>query len=295
MKLHCRALSLMLVVVSSAFVSAGAKAQGVAPPPLQIQDVPPETQSGVGPGKYVPPVPAKAGLPTLWLIGDSTVRNGSKGNNGPDGQWGWGAPLVAYFDLTKINVVNRALGGTSSRSFYSGKLWSDLKPLIKKGDVVMIQFGANDNGDKGALKGTGDDTEVKGNETVHSFGWYLKQFIAETRAQGGTPIVCSLTPRKRWSGDGKFQGGSGHVEWAEQVAKETNTLFVPLNAIISRTYEKLGKEKVDTLYVPSPKEGLHTGWDGAVINAECVVAGLKALAEDPLERFFSARGRAVSQ
>jgi lysophospholipase L1-like esterase len=198
MKLHFRALSpLMLVAGCAAFLCAGVKAQGVATPRIEVKEVPVETQAGEGPGKYVPPVPAKAGLPTLWLIGDSTVRNGSKGNNGPDGQWGWGAPLAAYFDLTKINVVNRALGGTSSRSFYSGKLWSDLKPLIKKGDVVMMQFGANDNGDKGALKGTGDDTEVKGDETVHSFGWYLKQFIAETRAQGATPVVFSLTPRNR--------------------------------------------------------------------------------------------------
>lgn len=59
---------------------------------------------------------------------------------------------------------------------------------------VLIQFGANDNGDangKGALKGTGDETEVivknEMNETVHTFGWYLRQFVKETREQGGAP------------------------------------------------------------------------------------------------------------
>ncbi|HVS51060.1 MAG TPA: hypothetical protein VHD62_01800 [Opitutaceae bacterium] len=54
----------------------------------------------------------KPGLPTLIVAGDSTA------DKGPDA-WhrGWAAPLVDYFDPTKINVVNRARGGRSFRSF----------------------------------------------------------------------------------------------------------------------------------------------------------------------------------
>ena len=55
---------------------------------------------------------------TLWLIGDSTVRNGQ--GNGSNGQWGWGEPLSDHFDPAKIRVSNRALGGRSSRTFISG-------------------------------------------------------------------------------------------------------------------------------------------------------------------------------
>lgn len=273
---------------------------------LQISDVPRATQMGSGPapadapgsGRYSPPMPANPSLPTLWLIGDSTVRNGTLGDNGPTGQWGWGAPITVYFDLKKINVVNRAFGGTSSRTFYSGFFWKNLKPLIKKGDFVMMQFGANDNGGakgKGGLKGVGSETEMNNEETVHTFGWYLKQFVEETRAQGATPIICSLTPRKKWTADGKFQrDNTTHAAWSEQVAKETKTPFVPLYDIIARKYEELGTAKVDALYVPSPKENLHTGWDGAVINAECVIAGLKALPDDPLAGFLSERSKTIS-
>ena len=57
-------------------------------------------------------LPIDPKLPTLWLIGDSTVRNGQ--DNGGNGQWGWGNPIVHYFDKTKINVQNRGAGGTSS-------------------------------------------------------------------------------------------------------------------------------------------------------------------------------------
>jgi lysophospholipase L1-like esterase len=273
---------------------------------IQISDVPRGTQIGSAPapagapgnGRYSPPLPANPSLPTLWLIGDSTVRNGTTGDNGPAGQWGWGAPLAAYFDLQKINVVNRAFGGTSSRTFYNGFFWKDLKPRLKKGDFVIIQFGANDNGGakgKGGLGGIGEETQMNNDETVHTFGWYLKQFVAETRAQGATPILCSLTPRKGWSADGKQfnRVAGGHAAWAEQVAGETKTPIIPLNEIISKKYDELGAEKVDALYVPSPKEKLHTGWEGAVVNARCVIAGLKGIPNNPLARFLSPRAAAI--
>jgi lysophospholipase L1-like esterase len=276
------------------------------PAPLQISDIPRATQLGTGPippgapgnGRYIPPLPANPALPTLWLIGDSTVRNGTVGDNGPTGQWGWGAPLPAFFDTTKINVVNRAFGGTSSRSFYNGFFWKNLEPQLKKGDIVIMQFGANDNGGakgKGALPGISDETQMNGDETVHTFGWYLKQFVAETRAQNATPIICSLTPRKHWSADNKqfIRDNTTHAAWARQVAQQTQTPFIPLYDIIATQYESLGPEKVDALYVPSPKERLHTGWDGAIINAQCVIAGLKALPDDPLADFLSPRASAI--
>lgn len=276
---------------------------------LPLSAVPRDTQIGKlpapegapGNGRYAPPVPANPALPTLWLIGDSTVRNGTMGDNGPTGQWGWGAPIVTGFDLQKINVVNRAFGGTSSRTFYSGFFWKNLRPLLKKGDFVMMQFGANDNGGakgKGALNGIGDNTEnvVKDGtpETVHSFGWYLRQFVQETRAAGATPIICSLTPRKKWTADGHYQrDNTTHAAWAREVAQAEKVPFVDLYELICRRYEALGQAKVDTLYVPSPKEKLHTGWEGAVINAGCVLAGLNGLPDDPLAPYLSASGRAV--
>lgn len=296
-------------IVIAAFLAASFAPTDAQPAaaPIQISDVPRTTQFGEGPapdgapnkGRYTPPLPADPKLPTLWLIGDSTVRNGTSGDNGPTGQWGWGAPITAYFDLKKINVVNRAFGGTSSRSFYNGFFWKDLQPRIKKGDFVILQFGANDNGGakgKGGLGGIGDETAMNGEETVHSFGWYLKQFVSETRSQGGAPIICSLTPRKGWSADGKKfnRDTAKHAAWAEQIAKETSTPFIPLYDFIATTYEKLGPEKVEALFVPSPKENLHTGWDGAVVNAGCVISGLKALPADPLEKFLSPRAQSVS-
>jgi lysophospholipase L1-like esterase len=290
------------LAIAPAFAAEGPGASGAS---IQISDVPRNTQMGSPPapdgapgnGRYFPPTPARATLPTLWIIGDSTVRNGTLGDGSNLAQWGWGAPIVAYFDLEKINVVNRAFGGTSSRSFYSGFFWRHLRPQIKKGDFVLLQFGANDNGGSagnGALKGIGEETEsierAGKTETVHTFGWYLQQFVKETREQGGSPIICSLTPRKAWTSDGHFRrDNTTHVAWAAEVAMKVNAPFVDLYELSARRYETLGPEKVDSLYVPAPTERLHTGWDGAVINAASVIEGLKQLSNNPLAAFLRAR------
>ena len=47
------------------------------------------------------PVPANPRLPTLFLVGDSTVRNGQ--GDGAGGQWGWGEPLADFFNLAKTS------------------------------------------------------------------------------------------------------------------------------------------------------------------------------------------------
>src|SRR3954469_9334249 len=167
--------------------------------------------------RHLPPMrrPANPDLPTLFIIGDSTVRNGR--GDGRNGQWGWGDILAGYFDPAKINVVNWALGGRSSRTFITEGHWDDLLRLLKRGDFVLIQFGHNDGGSlndssraRGSIKGIGNESEeidnllTKKHEIVHTYGWYMRKYIQDSRAKGATPIVCSLIPRKIWK-DGKIQ------------------------------------------------------------------------------------------
>jgi len=76
------------------------------------------------------PEPANPKLPSVFLIGDSTVRNGSDDGQGKgaEGQWGWGHPIADYFDLNKVNLVNRAVGGTSSRTYLIANSGKALSP-----------------------------------------------------------------------------------------------------------------------------------------------------------------------
>ena len=239
------------------------------------------------------PSPANAGLPTLFLIGDSTVRNGR--GDGANGQWGWGEPLVDLFDTSKINVVNRAVGGLSSRTYYTG-YWQDTLAMIKPGDFVMMQFGHNDGGPlddaaraRGTLHGVGDETRAidnpiaRQNETVHTYGWYLKQFIADARAKGATPIMCTLIPRKIWK-DGKIvRNADTYAGWARQVAASEQTPLIDLNELIAQRYDTLGPEKVEPLF---GDPHTHTSRAGAELNAGVVVDALKALSPDPLAAYI---------
>jgi len=235
------------------------------------------------------PTPANPNLPTIFLIGDSTVRNGH--GDGAGGQWGWGEPIFNLFDAAKVNLVNRAVGGTSSRSFYTGIYWSRTLAMIKPGDFVIMQFGHNDGGNpddparhRASLPGSGDESKLYGTETVHTFGWYLKQFIAETRAKGATPIVCSLIPRMIWKGDKIARNNEDYGKWAEDVANAEQAPFVDLNEIIAQEYDRLGPEKVKPLFADPHT---HTSRAGAEINAAAVVDGLKTLPINPLAPYLA--------
>lgn len=246
--------------------------------------------------------PANPKLPTLFIIGDSTVRNGE--GIGAGGQWGWGDLIAPYFNTNKINVVNRALGGTSSRTFYRDE-WPAVRSMLKAGDFVLMQFGHNDSSPindsrraRGTLKGVGDETEeidnlvTKRKETVHTFGWYEKNMVAETRARGATPMVCSLIPRNIWRHGRVARNKNDYAGWAAEVATSERVHFLDLNDIIADDYDALGREKVQPLFVAGA--GPHTSIAGARTNAMCVISALKALKTDPLSRYFSDKANAVA-
>jgi len=240
------------------------------------------------------PPASGAAKPTLFLIGDSTVNNGTRG------QQGWGTSLPVFFDGGKINVVNRARGGRSSRTFFTEGLWDKVVADLKPGDFVLMQFGHNDGGslrtnNRASIKGSGDETrevvDATGKkEVVHTFGWYLRKYIADTKSKGATPIVLSLIPRNDWQ-DGKvFRASTGYGRWAEEAAKAEGVPFVDLNGIIANRYDQLGQEKVKEFF---PVEHTHTNAAGADLNAAAVVEGLKGLPNCPLCPYLSARGEEV--
>lgn len=80
-------------------------------------------------------------LPTLFIVGDSTVKNRLP-------LVGWGDPIVEFFDLTRINMENHAMAGRSSRTFIAEGRWEAVRSKLKKGDFVLIQFGHNDSKQK---------------------------------------------------------------------------------------------------------------------------------------------------
>lgn len=216
--------------------------------------------------------------PTLYIIGDSTVRN----TNRP--QCGWGEMIVDYFDTTQINISNQAMAGRSTRTFIKEKRWEKVLGTLKAGDFLIMQFGHNEGskpdtskaGYRGVLKGTGDETvdlfwKDSTIETVHTYGWYLKKFVQEAKAKGAIPIICSMIPRNQFAAGKVKRADNDYGKWAREVATVEGVFFIDLNGITADKYDSLGPDKVKQFF---PGDHTHTNVDGAKVNATSVVEGL---------------------
>lgn len=230
--------------------------------------------------------------PVVFLIGDSTVKNGK--GKGDGGQWGWGSFFAQFFDTTKVSVENHALGGRSSRTFLTEGLWNKVLPAIRKGDYLFIQFGHNDGGPlntgraRASLKGTGEESQVVimekngGPEEVFTYGHYLRIYIRQAKAAGAIPVVLSPTPGNRWT-DGKMNRMTEtYTKWAKDVAQQEGVEFIDLNDITARKCDMLGEEKGRDLF----KDSVHTNYEGAIMNGESVIEGLRAIPDFSLNKYI---------
>jgi lysophospholipase L1-like esterase len=240
--------------------------------------------------------PANQTLPTFHIVGDSTVRSG-----GTSGMRGWGERILPFFDASKIQVMNHAIGGRSARTFFGEGRWQKVVEAMKPGDSVIIQFGHNDVGRIGDpafkgrpnLPGTGDETveDLKPDgtrEVVHTFGWYLKKFVADAQARKVTVILCSPIPhKKKWENERDFEN---IAKWTSEVARSNSAHYIDLTYIISEAYKRVGRGVVETYF--ADKE-THTNDAGARFNAACVVFGLASLPGNPLGRYFKLENKGV--
>ena len=219
--------------------------------------------------------------PTLYIIGDSTVRN----TNRP--QCGWGEKIADFFDSTQLSISNQAMAGRSTRTFIKEKRWEKIMGTIKKGDYLIMQFGHNEGskpdtnkaGYRGVLKGIGEETVEliwpdSTKEIVHTYGWYIRKFITDAKSKSAIPIVASMIPRNQFV-DGKVKrANNDYGKWAMEVAKSEGVYFVDLNAITADKYDVMGPDKVKEFF---PGDHTHTNEAGATVNAASVTEGIKLL------------------
>ncbi len=254
-------LSLLLIATATAFTQTPT-----------TPDAPPQTT-------VTQNAPLNPALPTVFIVGDSTARN--------QADLGWGDHFAHYFDTTRINIANRAHAGRSSRTFINEGSWDKVLAEMKPGDFVLLQMGHNDGGDlggtkpRGTIKGLGDETKdvtlPDGHtETVHTYGWYMRKYIADTRAKRATPILLSLTTRNIWKADAdgkpRIERDMGYDADIRQLALDQRIAFIDMATVEADRLEALGPEKTATLF---PIDHTHTSPEGAELNAESVVLALR--------------------
>ncbi|KAI1637417.1 rhamnogalacturonan acetylesterase [Biscogniauxia mediterranea] len=214
--------------------------------------------------------------PKLLICSDSTTAN----YNVNDTLQGWGYYIGEYLS---IHVKNHARNGRSTRSFINEGLWDRLLNVTDVGDFVVIEMGHNDDGDpetdtkdRATLPGVGEDTVIVttasgDEETVHTFGWYLREMIADVQAIGAHPIISGMVNRNNWD-NGKLQSKWAFTDYAEQVAKEEGVEWVDHTAYSVAEFQSFGQTKAKTYY---PEDNTHTNPAGARINAETFVQAVK--------------------
>ena len=196
-------------------------------------------------------------IPTIFLLGDSTVCDQPS-----EPYASWGQMITRFFD-PKIAIANHAESGESLRSSLSAKRLDKVLSLMKPGDYLLIQYGHNDEKEKG--DGVGAFTTYKASLTL---------FVAEARKKGGIPILITPVQRRTFDATGKITNSHGDYPAAvRQAAKENNVPLIDLNAMSKDLYETLGKEGSGTLFKEG--DGTHHNNYGSYELAKCIVQAIR--------------------
>ena len=214
--------------------------------------------------------PAPATTVRVFLAGDSTVTDQSI-----EPYVGWGQVLPLFVGDRAV-VANHAESGRALRSFQGERRLDKILALLRPGDFVLIQFGHNDQKEKG--------------EGVGAFTTYaarLKAYVDAIQAKAGKPVLVTAVARRRFDAQGQVVESLGDFpEAVRRVAKERGLPLIDLNTASKQVYQALGVErsKLALLHYqantfPGQTEPLrddtHFGAYGAYEMARCVAEGVR--------------------
>ncbi|MDQ8204955.1 Ig-like domain-containing protein [Pelagicoccus sp. SDUM812003] len=212
---------------------------------------------------------------TIYTIGDSTVANYAPGYYP---QTGWGQVLGQFFD-PEVEVKNRAVGGTSSRSFYNS-FWTPVVEELEAGDFVFIQFGINDRA---------ADEERNTNE--EEFKEFLTLYVNETIAAGAHPVLVSTVRRNAWvDSSTMYDAYHEHPVATRELAAEIGVPLIDLNLAAKQLLETLGPDYAGPFVymnleageydIGAKADNVHFQEMGAHEMARLVIEGIESLDTD---------------
>ncbi|MBO4254930.1 rhamnogalacturonan acetylesterase [Streptomyces griseorubiginosus] len=208
--------------------------------------------------------PAARHTRQILLVGDSTVCD-----QPADPYSGWGQQLPRF--LRKgVSVANYADSGESTVTYLGNpQLWGTVRPLIRPGDLVLIQLAHNDK--------TTDEATYRAN---------LETLVAGVRDRGGKPVLVTPIVRRWFNADGTLNNntallvnglGVDHPAVIRSVAAAEHVPLIDLTARTKALVESLGVEGSKAIYLYNEKkDNTHTSAYGATVYAGLVRDGLLA-------------------
>ena len=217
----------------------------------------------------VAPKPVVTTKCTVHLVGDSTCA-AKNAEDHQKGKYGWGEKFAAYLDGNKVE--NRAVGGKSTKTYLyassssSKSQWDKYLNTFKKGDVVLIQFGHNDEN---------TTAEDERGTTPEEYYTNLCKMIADVQVWQEAVAVI-LTPISRLS----FTNGvpnhthKTYPEYAKKAAADKGAVLLDIEQLTYDWLAELGEDAAKLRFAEN--DNTHLSELGADEIAEIVAKALKA-------------------
>lgn len=236
----------------------------------------------------------KKKLVTIYLIGDSTMADYS--NNYDPGKdyfktrypiTGWGQVFQekfmgqnlngfkGLFDADSVFIDDRARGGRSTRTFFQEGRWRSVYENLKKGDLVIMQFGHNDAA----------ETKTERYVDIEGYKEFLRLYVSQTKDKGGIPIILTPVCRNYPWENGHLQNVHGEYPAAARaIADEMDVFFIDLNQLSMDAFSAKGEEYVTKYYFMNLPAGKYEAYpEGSNDNTHFQPEGAKAVADLVLE------------
>ncbi|MFR9166759.1 MAG: rhamnogalacturonan acetylesterase [Dysgonomonas sp.] len=211
----------------------------------------------------------KDNIPTIFLAGNSTVVD-----DGNEPWCGWGQMIPGFFN-DEIVIANYAESGEAANTFVSARRFAKLLTKAQKGDYIFIEFGHNDEKQKGKDKGP-----------YTSYKKSLKYLVDESRKKGMIPVLVTPMHRRSFDEDGKIINTHGEYPNAvRQLAEEEKVALIDLTNMSKTLYETWGMEDSKKAFVHYPagtfpnqdkalEDNTHFNSYGAYEIAKCILKGI---------------------
>lgn len=182
------------------------------------------------------------------IVSDSTaVDYRGKPNPYTKGETGW-APMSGWGEFAadacrpEVGLVNRSMGGTSSRTYCERRL-AGTKRFFRKGGFLLLSFGSNDA--RPSAREPERATTADG-----TYPEYLGK-IAQEAKQAGMRVVVISPPPFYHTVDGKFANPvlAPYAAAAKKFATDNGFDFIDLFAAMSETFSRLPDREVRSHYM----------------------------------------------
>ena len=206
--------------------------------------------------------------PALHLVGDSTMADKPALPLHPERGWG---QLLREFMQEPARVVNHAANGRSTKRFVDEQRWAHLLTQVQAGDVVVIQFGHNDQKADDPKRYAAADTDFKN---------YLRRFVAELRARQVVPVLATSVARRKFDSAARVQ--ETLAEYTRATREVATELRVPLIDMDQRTrqfLQQLGPEASKPMFMWIPPGAYASLPQGRQDDTHYVESGARAAAK----------------